>query len=434
MGKRIVLATFGSLGDLHPFIAVARALQQRGAEPVLAAAGLYREKAQAEGIAFCEVRPSEKMLADAGLTVADFGTLIGKSPYALIDRAIAPYLEETYADFCEIMQSADLAIISSFAFAARIAAEKFGVPTATLLLSPLAFFSAEDPPHLFDLPWLPRFRQFFGARATRGVLDLGRLQSRRLTRKISDFRRCVNVPLSAGDEVMDGPLRADRIFALYSPHLGPLPTDAPRQSVIAGFAFYDSETGGATALAPDLEDFFADGPPPVVFTLGSSGVHAAGRFYEEAAEAARALRKRALLLVGADAAEKSKRLASEDIFIAGYAPHSQVFPRVCAIVHHGGVGTVGQAMRAGKPQLVCPMFADQADNAERLSRLGIGTRLDHKRFTAGWAAAALDRLVADVGLASRAAAIAASVTPEDGAGFVAEEIVAMLRERPTAET
>ena len=128
MGKRVVLATFGSLGDLHPFIAVAKALQRRGAEPVLAGAGLYREKVEAEGIAFCEVRPSEEMLADNGLTVGDFATLIGKSPYLLIDRAITPYLEDTYADLCEVMQGADLAVISSFAFAARIAAEKLGFP------------------------------------------------------------------------------------------------------------------------------------------------------------------------------------------------------------------------------------------------------------------------------------------------------------------
>ena len=427
MGKRVVLATFGSLGDLHPFIAVAKALRQRSVEPVLAGAGLYREKTEAEGIAFCEVRPSEeRMQAYNGVTVGDFATLIGKSPYLLIDRAIAPYLEETYADLCEVMQGADLAVTSSFAFAARIAAEKLGVPTATLLLPPCAFFSAEDPPHLFELPWLPRFRQLFGVRATRAVLDLGRLQSRLATRKISDFRRRVGVPVRSGDEVLDGPLKADRIFALYSPLLGPLAADAPPQSRIAGFAFYDSEAGGETGIAPDLEEFFARGLPPIVFTLGRSGVHAPGKFFEEAAEAARTLRKRALLLVGKEAAGKSERLASEDIFVAGYAPHSQVFPRAAAIVHHGGIGTVGQAMRAGKAQLICPMFADQADNAERLARLGIGKRLDHKRFTAGRAAAALDRLLADFGAASRAATIAASVAAEDGAGFAADEIAAML--------
>jgi len=431
MRKRVVLVTFGSLGDLHPFVAVAKALRQRGVEPVLAGAGLYREKAEAEGIAFCEVRPTEEqILADTGLTAADLGTLISRSPHVLMDllinRLITPYLEHAYADLCGVMQGTDLAVTSSFAFAARIAAEKLGVRTATLLLAPVAFFSAEDPPHFFELPWLPRFRRLFGVRATRAVLDLGRRRSRRLTHKISDFRRRVGVPALAGDEVMDGPLRADRIFALYSPQLGPLPADAPPQSRIAGFTFYDSEAGGETALARDVEAFFSRGPPPIVFTLGSSGVHAPGRFYDEAAEAAQASGKRALLLVGKEAVKKFERLASEDVFVAGYAPHSQVFPRAVAIAHHGGIGTVGQAMRAGKAQLICPMFADQADNAERVARLGIGKRLDHKRFTARRAAAALDRLLADSGAASRAAAIAASVAGEDGAGFAADEIAAML--------
>lgn len=296
-------------------------------------------------------------------------------------------------------------------------------------MPPCAFFSAEGPPHLFELPWLPRFRRLFGVRATRAVLDLGGLQSRLATRKISDFRRRVGVPVRSGDEVLDGPLRADRILALYSPLLRPLPADAPPQSRIAGFAFYDSEAGEPgeeTGTATDLEEFFARGPPPIAFTLGSSGIYAPGKFFEEAAEAARALGKRALLLVGKEAAGKSERLASEDILAAGYAPHSQVFPRAAAIVHHGGIGTVGQAKGVGKAQLICPMFADQADNAERLARLGIGKRLDHKRFTAGRAAAALNRLLADFGAASRAAAIAASVAEEDGAGFAADEIAAML--------
>ncbi len=260
MGKRVVLTTFGSLGDIHPFIAVAKALQRRGIEPVLAGIDLYRPKAEAEGIAYHEVRPSEQMLAEVGLTVGDFATLIAKSPRVLIERAITPYLDVSYADSCEVMEGADLAVTSSFAFAGRIAAEKLGILTATLLLSPAAFFSAEDPPYLFELPWLPRFRQLFGARATRAFLELGRVLARRATRRISDFRRRVGAPALSGDEIMDGSLRADRIFALYSPHLAPLPADAPTSSRIAGFAFYDSEAGGQTPPAPELEAFFCARP------------------------------------------------------------------------------------------------------------------------------------------------------------------------------
>ncbi len=430
MGKRVVLATFGSLGDLHPFIAVAQALKQRGIQPVLATSGIYRQKAEAEGIAFHEVGPSqERVLADTGLSLGDLVSGLAKSPYFLVQRIVEPYLEQTYTDLCEVMRGADLAVTSSYAFASRIAAEKLGLPTATLLLSPIAFCSAEDPPHFFELPWLPRFRRLFGFCATRALLKMGTRQSRRATAKISNFRRRVGVSVPPGDEIFDGPLRADRIFALYTPHFGPLPSDTPPQSRITGFAFYDSEAGRETAPMPELEEFFATGLPPIVFTLGSFGVHAPGRFYEEAVEAARALRKRALLLVGKDAVQKYAHLASEDVFVTGYVPHSHVFSRAAAIVHHGGIGTVGQAMRAGRVQLICPMIADQADNAERLVRLGIGARLDHKRFRAGQAATALRCLLADFGTVSRAAAIAANVAAEDGAGAAADEIAAMVPAR-----
>jgi rhamnosyltransferase subunit B len=434
MGKRVVLATFGSLGDLHPFIAVARALQQRGVEPVLAGHDIHRRKAEAEGVAFHEIRPSqERVLADTGFTLGDLLAGFTKSPFLIIQRVIEPYLEHAYSDLCEVMRGADLVVTSSYAFAARIAAEKLHLPTATLLLSPIAFFSAEAPAHFFEMPWLPRFRQLFGVRATRALLNAGRWRSRYATRKILEFRRRVGVPTPPGDELMDAPLRADRIFALYSPHLGAVPADAPPQSRIAGFTFYDSEASGEAVAPADLETFLAGGPSPIVFTLGSSVVHIPGTFYEEAAKAARSLRKRALLLVGEEALQKYAHLASVDVFVAGYVPHSRVFPRAAAIVHHGGIGTVGQAMRAGKVQLVCPAIADQADNAERLVRLGIAERLDHKRFKADQAANALHSLLTDIGAAGRAAAIATSVAAENGAGAAADEIAAMLKNREYLE-
>jgi UDP:flavonoid glycosyltransferase YjiC (YdhE family) len=275
-----------------------------------------------------------------------------------------------------------------------------------------------------EAPWLPGFRRLFGARATCALMNIGRAQSRRALRALTDFRRRVGVAVPPGDEIIDVPLQAERVFGLYSPHLGALPADAPAQARIAGFSFYDGAAGGATPLSLEAEEFFATGLPPVVFTLGSSGVHAPGRFYEDAVEAARSLRKRAFLLVGEDTAQAA-HLAARDVCVVGYAPHSLVFPRAAAVVHHGGIGTVAQAMRAGRPQLVCPMLGDQADNAERLIRLGVAGRLDHKSFTAERAARALGWLTSGAGVAARAGAIATSVAAEDGAGIVADEILAM---------
>ena len=428
MSAKIVLASVGSLGDLHPFIALAQQLKSKGFQPLIAASSAYRSKVEAEGLPFHAVTPSpEDLLADTGMTEGDFVRQVMRSSTTLIiDKAVTPYVERSYADLLDAMQGADLVVASSFSLVARVAAEKLGLPVVSLLLSPCVFFSAEQPAHLMELPWLPWFRRTFGARATKFVLNLGRAQSLRQTQAITELRRRVGVPAPTGDEILDAPLRAEWIAAAFSPLFGPLPQDAPPNSEIVGFTFYDSELGGAGALPPDLEKFLDEGSPPLVFSLGSFGVHAAGTFYETAATVARRLGMRAVLLVGSDGVKSLAHLAHDDLAIAGYAPHSKVFSHAAAIIHHGGIGTVAQAMRAGKPQLICPMLGDQADNAEHLKRLGIACRVDHKRFTPDTATRALRSLLNDEVALRQAARCASEVASEDGARVAAEGIARLL--------
>lgn len=428
MGKRIVLATVGSYGDLHPFIAVGVALKAIGFEAVIAASDAYRGKVEAEGLEFHPIAPSrERLVCDTGFSESDLVRgMTRSSTKFILERAIIPYLDDTYADLQAAARGADLIVPSNFSLVARVVAAKLGLPVMSLVLSPCVFFSAQEPAYYLEAPWLPALRRRFGPGAARLVLDLGRLQSRMQTRAITRMRRRLGLPIPAGDELLDGFLRADRVVALYSPLLGPLPPEAPTASVIAGFTFYDSEAGGAPVLDRALQAFLDAGPPPLVFSLGSLGVFAAGRFYEEAAAATASLGRRAVLLVGGETYDQHAGLASAQVFVAPYAPHSLVFPRAAAVIHHGGIGTVGHAMRAGKPQLVCPMFGDQLDNAERLKRLGVARRLDHRRFTAARAAQALNDMLADQAAADKARLIADAVGKEDGAQVAAASAAALL--------
>ncbi|HEY5413156.1 MAG TPA: glycosyltransferase [Caulobacteraceae bacterium] len=430
MAKRIVLTSVGSYGDLHPFIATGLALKALGLEAVIAASAEYREKVENEGLVFHAVRPTTQQLAaDTGLDLGGITRQVARSSTMfIVDKAIIPYTEQSFEDLCEAMRGADLAVTSSFSIVARLAIAKLGLPSVSLLLSPCVFFSPQQPPYLPEAPWLPALGRALGPGAVKLVMDLGRAQLRWRTRPITAFRRRLGLPPLSGDEVIDGPLQADWIAALYSPVLGPLPPDAPGNSQIAGFTFYDSERGEPPGLAPPLADFLAAGPAPLVFTLGSFGVHAAGDFYDRAAETAGRLGMRAVLLVGREDEARLGRLASKDVLVAGYAPHSLVFPRTAAVIHHGGIGTVGQALRAGRPQLVCPLLGDQMDNAERLVRLGVARRLDHKRFTAARAEAALAELLGDEAVGDRAARLGVQVAAEDGAGFVADRIVRIVEQ------
>ena len=432
MTRRIVLTSVGSYGDLHPFVATGLALKAAGFEAVIAASEEYREKVLNEGLAFHPVGPTlAQLTVDTGLDAGGIVRQVARSSTIfLVEKAIVPYAEQSFDELCEAARGADLMVASSFSIVARLAIARLGLPSVSLLLSPCVFFSPLQPPYLMEAPWLPALGRTFGPGPVKLFKDLGRAQLGWRTRRIAGLRRHLGLPPVRGDEVLDVPLQADWVAALYSPVLGPVPPDAPGNCEIAGFTFYDSERGEPPSLTPPLAEFMASGPAPLVFTLGSWGVHAAGDFYESAAETARRMGRRALLLVGREAEPRLARLVSKDVFVAAYAPHSLVFPRAAAVIHHGGIGTVGQALRAGRPQLICPLFGDQYDNAERLVRLGVGRRLDHKRFTAARASVALAELLGDAMAIERCARLGVQVAAENGAAVVAERIARMLASPP----
>ena len=428
MAQRVVLTNFGSYGDLHPFIAIGLKLKAQGFDAVIAASEIYRAKVETAGLEFQPAGPSlADIEADTGLDPG--GAVRGLARNSLtfiIGKVMVPYADRTYAEMCEVLRGADLVVGSIMTVSARLAAAKLGVRTATLLLAPSAILSAEAPSLVMEAPHMPWVRRWLGVGALQALLDLGRLRLRRWLSHFAALRRREGLPPSRGDEMFDEPLYADLVCAVWSPLLGPLPPDMPGHGEIAGTVFYDSEAGAANALDPQLAAFLDAGPPPLVFTLGSFVVSDARDFYAAGAEAAKRLGRRAVLLVGREAEARLSPLATEDVFVAGYAPHSLVFPRAAAVIHHGGIGTVGQALLAGKPQLVCAVLGDQFDNGERLVRLGVARRLDLRKFTAKRAEAVLGLLLSDVAAAERATVASQQVAAEDGAAYVARRIGELL--------
>lgn len=122
--------------------------------------------------------------------------------------------------------------------------------------------------------------------------------------------------------------------------------DWPPNVVTTGFTFYDGNT--EQPINPELQTFLDSGTPPLVFTLGSSGVNAAGNFYTESVRAAIKLNRRAVLLMGKNPPPEN---LPNSIFACEYAPYSEIFPRACAIVHQGGIGTTSQAGASRAPNV-----------------------------------------------------------------------------------
>jgi UDP:flavonoid glycosyltransferase YjiC (YdhE family) len=178
----------------------------------------------------------------------------------------------------------------------------------------------------------------------------------------------------------------DRILALFPEWLAPRHGDFPAQTVFSRFPLYD----GDEPLAAEVEEYLAEGPPPLLFTPGSANMW--GRdFFAAAAGACERLAMRGIFIT--PFRKQIELSLGKTIRHFDRAPFSKVFPRCAAVVHHGGIGTCAQGFAAGVPQLVMPMAHDQPDNAQRLKRLGVGDYLLPGRFRADAVSAKLESLL-----------------------------------------
>ena len=248
-------------------------------------------------------------------------------------------------------------------------------------------------------------------------MHIVRHATRDWTTPVQEFRRELGLP-PVGNALLEGQFSARGTLAMFSSVMAAPRPDWPLHTHLTGFSFYN---GRSTTLPDDVARFIEAGDPPIVFTLGSSAVGAPGSFYEESIAAARALGRRAILLVGQYATTRPQ--VPDSMLAAEYAPHAELFPRAAAIVHHGGVGTTGQGLASGRPMLVVPHSHDQPDNADRCVRLGVAQTIDAREYRAPRVTDALRVLLERASYALRAGEVAAIVRREHGARAAAEVIV-----------
>jgi rhamnosyltransferase subunit B len=418
MGARIVLTTFGSLGDLHPYLAIGIALRARGHGVVLATSEYYREKVTAAGLEFHPVRPhfspDDRELVRQAMD-------LDKGPERVLRDIVLPFLHDSYVDLLQAVAGADLLVTHPLSFAGPPIAEARGLRWASVTLAPASFFSAYDPPVLPAFPALALLRSL-GPGINRKVMDFGRRTVLPWMEPVRRLRAELGLPPGA-NPIFEGQHSPYLTLALFSAVLAAPQPDWPPRAEITGFVFYDQHDG-AVELPEDLERFLANGEPPVVFTLGSAAVLVAGDFFAVSAAAAQRLGRRAVL-VGVEEHERPAGLPAS-IFALRYAPFSRLFPRAAAIVHQGGIGTCGQALAGGRPMLVVPFAHDQPDNAARLVRLGVARVVPRARYRADRAAKQLARLLGDPAAAERAAAVGRRVRGENGTGAACDALERLL--------
>jgi MGT family glycosyltransferase len=407
---RIVLSNIGTFGDINPLIAIALELKRRGHTPVMALANVYRTKIEPLGLEFRELRPD---IDPSNTKLVEMIYDIKKGTETGLREFLFPVLRQTYDDLLDAATRptrADLLLVGELNYAGPIVAEVTGIPWASYVLAPFSFFSAYDPPVLPPYPRLARADKAPGM--GRAMRRLARFVTRKWPEPIYELRRELGLP-KGRNPIFDAKHSPHLVLALFSHVLGAEQKDWPANTLIAGFCYYDADAGNA-ALPAQLEEFLDAGEPPVVFTLGSAAVLAAGDFYELSARAVKKLGVRAVLLIGNDTRNRPQQPLPASICVAEYAPYSGLFPRAAMVVHQGGVGTTAQCLRAGRPMLVMPYSHDQPDNARRMKRMGVARVIQRSQYKPWRVARRVRKMLGDPGYAEQASIAAEAIAGENG--------------------
>ena len=269
---KIVLSTLGSLGDLHPMIALGLELKRRGHEAVINSLNGYEETVTKLGLGFARLRP-EIDEADEELIRRAVDARTG--PETVIRELVMPNLSDMFEDLSSACRSADVMITGELIYIAKSLAEKTGIKWVSTSLSPITMFSAEDPSVYPGYSWIEYLRPL-PAIMHRASLQIARAAMSHWLDPFREFRR------SLGLDPNDNPMFVDKYshmlhLAMFSRALARTQSDWPSSTLLTGFCYYDeSETAG---MDPDLEEFLADGEAPIVFTLGSAAVLDARDFF-----------------------------------------------------------------------------------------------------------------------------------------------------------
>jgi rhamnosyltransferase subunit B len=420
---RIVLNTFGSFGDIHPYMAIALELQSRGHEPVVATMEIYREKIKGAGLEFFPVRPDipEPKDQDSDLIEKIMEPKTGSR--FLVEEVIFPAVRDSYEDLLAAVMGADLLVTHPAAPAGPLVGRKTGMPWISTVLAPLSFFSAYDMPVPPFWQWTSKLR-VLGPRFTKLFLDV--MKSSYKAKAVTTFRDELGLS-DTGNPMFDGQHSPALVLALFSRVFAQAQPDWPTNAEITGFCFYD---GRHQATMPvELERFLDDGPAPIVFTLGSSAVWVARDFFAQSIAAAQSLGQRAVLLVGDD--RNKPGTLPNGMIAADYAPYQQLLPRASVVVHHGGVGTTSQGLLAGVPTLIVPFAFDQSDNAEHARRLGVSRTIYRDSYRAPRVEKELRELLERDDYRHHAVKVSRQLKQENGPARAADLIAGVVG--PTSE-
>lgn len=405
VNRLITILAIGSRGDVQPYCALGVGLQQQGHRVRIATHCNFQELVSEQGLEFAPIAGNfqELFKSEEGQKMLE-----GQRNKLVSDELLQTQL----ADGWQACQGTDVIIYTFFTFWGCHIAEKLAVPCfmATYIpLSPTCAFPI--------LKWQKASRNPFSGicnYASYLILDFLVWQLHR--DKINRFRKDILglPPLSIGGPGfrIKRPKNLQSLPVLYgfSPSVIPKPIDWPEWLHVTGYWFLDK----AASYQPpkELLDFINDGPPPIYIGFGSMTPRNPDLLKEVLLEALERAEQRGILLSGWAGIGNVKQ---PNVFVIDSIPHDWLFPRMAAVVHHGGASTTAAGLRAGVPSVIVPFLGDQPFWGQRVADLGVGpTPIPFKHLSAQVLASAIQIAVSDRTMKDRAIEIGQRIRRENG--------------------
>ena len=413
---RITIASVGSRGDVQPFLALAVALARKGHAVRLATCDPFRALVEGYGIEFASLGGDIKQIVGdegrAELIAAESNPL---RAMRALRRHLGPLIRQGLDALPAALEGSDAVVAQILVPGASHWAERHGVPCFDAAYDPI--FPTRAFAHCGAPAGVPR-----GLPSWFTYIAAEQVFWQAFRADVDSFRRRV---LGLGGARWLGPSCSARrrppTLLGFSGAIVPRPPDWPEHVTVTGPWFLDAPGGWTPDAA--LAAFLAAGPPPVYVGFGSMTVERPEEITRVVVDAVRRSGQRAILSTGWGGLA---RAGGDDVLSVGDVPHSWLFPRASAIVHHGGASTTAEALRAGVPQVVVPFLSDQPFWGRRVAQAGVGSapipigKLDIERLYEGLTAVRSEEMRA------RAAEIGARVREERSADAAAAAIESRL--------
>ncbi|MEU9055871.1 glycosyltransferase [Streptomyces sp. NPDC048384] len=398
--------TAGSRGDVAPYTGLGHALSRAGHEVTLVTHGCFERLVAGSGVRFhpMPVDPRAELESERGRSLHRSGTGLGKLVRVVrMARALAG---EMTNDMLAAARTSDVLLLAgSTAPLGHAIAEGLSLPVIDLPLQPLAPTREFGPPMLGGGSWGAVGNRIAGHGVNLAI-------HRVFSAAVPDVRE--RLGLSRGKPRTAA--RTGRTLHGYSPLVVPRPRDWQPHLEVTGYWWpYDGEA----QLPSALREFLDAGPPPVFVGLGSATVPDPAVLSTEVVRALRRAGLRTVIQRGWGGLEA----AGDDVLTIDEVPHSVLFPRMAAVIHHCGAGTTGAGLRAGVPAVPVPIQFDEGFWAARLVALGVAPRaVPLRKLTAETLTTAVREATGDPSYGRRAQALAEGLRAEDGTAAVVDAV------------